>query len=479
MTEQDLTQLIEADRRLSQSIIWDIQRRYFLQNGMRAWQDDVVPHTISSNPVMARAYSQVAFNYVRDCVTAVNNNTFSLNSEQPIYIVELGAGSGRLAYHFLHQFHDRLAQSSLAELPIKFVMTDFVPEIVDFWQEHDHFKPWVEAGLLDFALFDVGDKRPLTLRHAHLTLTPDLLQNPLILIANYFFDSIPQDSFVIEDGQLCENLLTLYSSQPEPDLSDPTIWDRLELAYEAIPLMKPYYDVPEYNQILDEYESQLPDAAISFPNVGLDCVRFWQGFGNACVEPGRNGRILLLSSDRGYTLPHDLIGQENPLPNLHGSFSLMVNYHAIGQFVEQSGGLALHPEHYQENIQVAAYLLGQLPQQGLETQQSFAEAIAMNGPNEFFAIKQALAPHLESLTLAQLLSYLRLSAWDADVFRDCFPTLLAHVQGESPVWYADVANAITHIQQQYLPLDETDDFEEMIRKLFEEMGIEENFLEAE
>lgn len=45
--------------------------------------------------------------------------------------------------------------------------------------------------------------------------------NPFILIANYFFDSIPQDSFVIENEQLCQNLLTLYGSQPEPDLSDP------------------------------------------------------------------------------------------------------------------------------------------------------------------------------------------------------------------------------------------------------------------
>ncbi len=478
MTNQDSIHLIEADRRLSQSTIWDIQRHYFLQNGMLAWQDDVIPHSISSNPVMARAYSQIAFAYLRDCVAAAKDAAFSLNPEQPIYIVELGAGSGRLAYHFLHQFHDRLAQSMPAKLPIKFIMTDFVPEIVDFWQQHDRFKPWVEAGLLDFALFDVAEKRPfrfrsaqaLTLRHANLTLTPDLLQNPLILIANYFFDSIPQDSFVIEDGQLCENLLTLYSSQPEPDLTDPTIWNRLELAYEAIPLMKPYYDVAEYNQILDDYEDRLPDAIISFPNVGLDCVRFWQGFGN--------GRILLLSSDRGYTLPDDLVAQENPLPNLHGSFSLMVNYHAIGQFVAQSGGLALHPEQYQENIQVAAYLLGQLPQVGLETRQAFADAVTNGGPNDFFAIKQALEPHLDSLTLAQLLSYLRLSVWDTDIFRDCFPTLLARVQEESSVWYADVINAITHVRQQYLPLNAVDDLDEMIGKLFDEMGVENNFPEA-
>ena len=477
MTEQNPAHIIAADQRLSQSLIWEIQRKYFLNNGMLGWQDDVVPHTISSNPVMARAYSQVAMAYLRDCVTAVSNQSFSLNPDQPIYIIELGAGSGRLAYHFLHQFHNRLAQSSISELPIKFIMTDFVPEIVDFWVQHEHFKPWVDAGLLDFALFDVDEKRKLrsaqalTLHHAKTTLTPELLQNPLILIANYFFDSIPQDSFVIEEGQLCENLLTLYSSQPEPDLGDPTIWDRLELAYEAIPLAEPYYKTDTYNQILDMYEANLPDTSISFPNVGLDCLQFWQGFGN--------GRVLLLSSDRGYTLPDDLVRQEDPLPNLHGSFSLMVNYHAIGQFVELGGGRTLHPPHYQENIQVAAFILGEIPQDGIETQQAFADAIANRGPNEFFAIKQALESHLAVLTLGQLLSLLRISAWDADIFRDCYPNLMARVQEESPVWYADVSNALANIRQQYLPLREDDDLDELIQNLLDEMGIEDISPEAE
>ncbi|MCP4423296.1 MAG: hypothetical protein GY803_02270 [Chloroflexi bacterium] len=43
--------IIAADQRLSQSLLWEIQRRYFLRNGMKAWQNDEVPHDISSNPV--------------------------------------------------------------------------------------------------------------------------------------------------------------------------------------------------------------------------------------------------------------------------------------------------------------------------------------------------------------------------------------------------------------------------------------------
>ncbi len=471
-TVQSSTHIIAADQRLSQSLIWQIQRHYFQQKGMMAWQADEVPHTISSNPFMARAYAQVVMGYLRDCVAAS-----PINPDQPIYIVELGAGSGRLAYHFLHQFYPRFQQSVLADLPITFVMTDFVPEIVDFWQAQERFQPWLAAGLLDFALFDVMDKRPLTLRHANITLAPNHVQNPLILIANYFFDSIPQDSFVIEDGQLCQNLLTLTSSQPEPDLSDPTIWDRLELAYEAIPLAEPSYAEPVYNQILEEYEAILPDTAVSFPNVGLDCVRYWQGFGGACPEPGRRGHALLLTADRGHTLLDSLINQEPPLPNLHGSFSLMVNYHAIGQYVELAGGLALHPAQYQDNLQVAAYLLGQQPQDGLETRQAFADAIGQTGPDDFFALEQALEPHLNNLTLPQLLSYLRLSVWDAAIFRDCHPALLTQVQQADPVWYEDVYQVVMQVWRQYLPLGDEDEMVDLIRPLLTMMGISESVLD--
>jgi len=47
--------IIAADQRLSHSLIWQIQREYFLRQGMKAWQDDVVPHQISSSPFTARS----------------------------------------------------------------------------------------------------------------------------------------------------------------------------------------------------------------------------------------------------------------------------------------------------------------------------------------------------------------------------------------------------------------------------------------
>ncbi len=456
--------IIEADKPLSQSLLWQIQRAYFLQNGMKAWQDDVVPSDISSNPVMARTYSQIVFGYLRDCFAAAQTGEFALDPNQPINIVELGAGSGRLAYHFLQTFLPRYQQSPFASQPIRYIMTDFVPQILDFWQGNGRFQPYIDAGILDFGLFDVMDReRPFTLVNSGETFSPDTVQNPVILIANYFFDSIPQDSFVVDDGLLCQNLLTLTSSQPEPDLADPTIWDRLQLHYEPIPLEKSFYTEPLYNQILDDYEAALPEANFSFPNVGLDCVRYWQRFGN--------GRLLLLTSDRGYTLPDSLLDQPDPLPNLHGSFSLMVNYHAISEYISRSGGVVCQVPHYQDNIQVLATILGQIPQQAQETRLAFANAVGEGGPDDFQALKTVVEKQYAAMSLPQFLSFLRLSGWDAAVFRDCLPHFQKRIAEADPVWYGDVVAALHNIRQCYLPLSEPDPLIVQIERLLDEIGL--------
>lgn len=456
--------ILEADRRLSQSLIWKIQRDYFLNNGMKAWQDDVVPHYISCNPYMARAYGQVIFGFLRDCEDAVRKGEFLFDPHEPIYIVELGAGTGRLGNHFLHQFFPRLKKSRFADLQFKYILTDFVPEIVTFWHQHGKLKPWVEAGVLDMGLFDIMDPRPLHLIHSQQTLAPEAVKNPIILFANYFFDTIPQDCFKQQEGQLCENLLTVKSDRQDPDLSAPNILQQFELSYEAIPLSPPYYENPLYDEILADYENSLPDTTFTFPNVGLDGIRFWQQYGR--------GRLLLLSSDKGYAQAESLIDETAEKIKHHGSFSLMVNFHAMSQYVLKSGGTVLHPSHYQDNIQIMGFLLGEMPSAGRETGQAFAEAISSGGPDDFFAMEKMLSRDYDFFSLPQLLSFLRFSGWDGMIFQDCFAALLAQVIRAEPIWYPDVRDALMAIWQQHLPLNEEDELRSKVVHLLGQMGFE-------
>jgi hypothetical protein len=92
----EATYVVEEPRRLSASRLWEIQRRYFEQAGVGAWSGGTVPTYVTTNAFIARAYARVVAAYLRD-----RRQAGYCGAAEPAYIVELGAGSGRLAYHFL------------------------------------------------------------------------------------------------------------------------------------------------------------------------------------------------------------------------------------------------------------------------------------------------------------------------------------------------------------------------------------------
>src|SRR6185369_11831847 len=86
---------LEENQRLSESLLWRLQRNYFERQGIEAWRSGAVPHHITSSPFIADAYAKVVMGFLRD---------WKLDRRAPIYIVELGSGSGRFAYAFLKKF---------------------------------------------------------------------------------------------------------------------------------------------------------------------------------------------------------------------------------------------------------------------------------------------------------------------------------------------------------------------------------------
>ena len=80
-------------------------------------------------------------------------------------------------------------------------MTDFTRANFNFWTSHPSLAPHVASGLLDFALFDASVDRTLTLHHSNLTLSPEsLTTNPMVVLANYLFDTLRHDVFQVGGG---------------------------------------------------------------------------------------------------------------------------------------------------------------------------------------------------------------------------------------------------------------------------------------
>lgn len=436
--------ILEQGKPFSQSFIWKLQRAFFEQQGNQAWSEGIVPHYITSNPYMANAYAGLVLGWLRDWRAG------GLDLAKPLYIVELGAGHGRFAYHFLKKLEPRWRRSAFAHLPIRYIMTDLAEKNIAHWRAHALLRPFVAKGMLDFARFDAEQPAPLALLESGEILSGETLCNPVVIFANYFFDSVSQDSFVFQQGELFENTVTVTSPLADPDLSDPGVLETISITEEKQAMQPDYYADPDWNRLLQAYKETLPDTVIGFPTAALACLSFFR--------QASRGRLLLLSADKGYIRDDALVDARSPDPVHHGAaFSLSVNYHAVAAYTKLYAGLVLQPAHAHASILVCAFLLG-APQSGMpETRQSYDDMIEQSGPDEFYTLLKVLEGKYDGMLVSQMLTILRLSGWDAHLFMEMFMPLLGKVGSATEALKRELRAAAVNLWDMYYPIGESRD----------------------
>ena len=450
---------LEEQQRLSRSILWEQQRRFFAAQGIDAWRKSIVPHYISSNTFIARSYSRVVSGFLRDCLAG----GMITNPSQPIYIVELGAGSGRFACHFLNAFQDSAERFRQEGLRARYVMTDFASRTLDYWKTHPFLKSFVERGRLAFARFDAGQDSTIEIHGCRETLAPDTLKNPLVVLANYFFDSIPQDLFSIRNGELHEQVISVFAQNGVVDPDEPGLLDRIQIAFEGRPIRDDYYGERELDELLQDYRCRLEDTFLLFPCAAIRCIR---DLNRLC-----GGRMLLLAADQGYSSEEELAMQKEPVFNRHGSISMMVNYDALGKFVARRGGQVSHPAHRPASLNVSCFLLGFPANATPETLRAYEDAIARFGPDDFFTLKKGIEKMYETLSLPQILAYLRFSGGDAHLFLGVLPALLRLVDSCSAEEREDMRRVLRQVWENYYPIGEELDLAFQIGVLLYRAGL--------
>ena len=428
---------LETKQRLSRSVVWKLQRDYFAREGIDAWRSGAVPHHITNSPFMADAYARVVCGFLRDCLAVPKGTQSSIDLSEPVYFIELGSGSGRFAYVFLKKFLQLHANSVLKDVRVKYVMTDFAEQNLDYSGTHPWLQSFIEDGSLDFAQFDIEHDRNLTLLQSGEVLSPGNVRNALVVIANYVFDSVPQDAFYAGDGQLFEALATTET----PTESDLTV------SFDHNLIDGHYYDDPKWNSILEEYKQRLSHTAFLFPTAALQCIRN--------LNDLSSGRMLLLSGDKGFS--HDAAlteGRGMPVFSFHGSFSMMVDYQIIGEYCRHLGARVLNPPVPPEHLNVSAFLFGDTPGDFIETRHAYAEAVEKFGPDDFVILKEGVSRVYESLSLDEILAFVRLSCWDYKRFCEYLPALKKHLPGMTDVQKQKLHDAIGRVWDCYLPIGE-------------------------
>ena len=206
-----------------------------------------------------------------------------LDPTEPLYIVELGAGSGKFSFYMLQALN---AMQDVCDFPLSkivYVMTDFTESNFKFWKDHPGLAPFIESGQLDIAIFDAVNDTSITLHHSKVTIAPGTVKNPLCVVANYLFDTLCHDIFQVEQMKLKEGLISVGSKRAEePDPLDPEIIKRFDNHFKYDEIDDDYYatedsDAPHFRRILhwyrDHFGSSPTGASILLPIGALRAMR--------------------------------------------------------------------------------------------------------------------------------------------------------------------------------------------------------------
>ncbi|RYG41306.1 hypothetical protein EON68_03230, partial [archaeon] len=323
--------------------------------------------------------------------------------------MEVGAGHGRLSFLILAELMKAREMWPGAPAdglpPFRWIISDFSSANFDFWMSHERLRPFFEAGICLAATFDATRDNVLTLSDGR-RLQPGSLRNPIVAIANYVFDTLYQDAFRIVEGQLQQAYVATYSASaqrgildvaaaeeaqraaagasettqvPPPQVAPAERDDTAESSQAAndaagdavgdaaaaaaaddianMRLVWEYrlcdptsvYDDVHMQAVLRVYAARLRNASLLIPAGGIRALD--------TLAALAGGRILMLCGDKAHNHEEELTSIRDPHVAVHGSFSMMVNFHAVRLFALAKGGFALHTPHL-EGFKCSAFVLG-------------------------------------------------------------------------------------------------------------------------
>lgn len=399
---------LDSSKPFSQSKLWELQARYYAERGIQAWRTGEVPHYVTSNPAMGKTYAELVYAFL--CDLGRKGQT-----QETVYLLELGAGHGRLCYHFWKNL-EVLLQAEVSPVPsLCYILSDMHGNNQDFWHAHPRLQPYFEKGWIDFAVYDATQPAELQLALAKTQLSTNSLSQPLIAIANYFFDSIPQELFFISEQEIYPTWVSLEIPATAKDASPKEMLKHIQVNYEVQAATENPYAEPYLKDLLDHYAQTLRPTHLLFPDTGIRCLHHLR-------QLSQQG-LLLLTADKGSHRATALDRRHPPTLAKHGSFSLSVNYHALKSYCQSEKGLPLFPKHHTAYLQIGCLLFVSEPTTFRGTQLAFDRFVNTFGPDDYFSLKKFLEGEIPEMDFRTLMASIRLSGYDARLFLQLAPQL--------------------------------------------------------
>ncbi len=552
--------VIEDYTKFSKSKLWDLMMRFYDENGISSWSDGIVPHFISSNAFIGKTYAKLLHGFFKDWVILrekkqqlekkkkeeedddhvqsnpatctcshhenhEDNNQENDHDDEVFYIIELGGGTGKLAFYILKALEEMKDILAIPFERIVYVLTDFTQSNITFWQQQqqqsqsaNNLKPYIDSGRLEFAKFEAENDTELILQPSGTILKKEgnnARNYPICIIANYLIDTLSNDFFQIQNGLLKEGLISIgvntdeyelkYNENGKVNYNDPQIIDNLmnEFQYKDVDGNSfyedddgdrtiPKEDVIHYSQIMSWYQQYYAsggddknDGGASFhiPIGFLKAVRHLSDL--SCDN------AFIIAGDKGSSNPEHFRGLSDPHMALHGSFSLMVNFHAIGLYVQSRGGRIWCGNQEELSLHINCFLLlsddddngdgdnivgsnesrlllpsnmdvDSIPTKEEEEKKkkhedfaffthTFENTVNAFSPNDFFVLQKALQAEANP-TLLSVVSMMKLSNWDPETFYKFREVILSSLHKCGERLCNDISKGIPKLWDNYYHL---------------------------
>ena len=467
--------MFDPPSRLSHSALWRLNHSYYSSYGHLPFANGTVPHFITSNAYTAHHTAQVILAHL------LAHPPQQLPApQQPLYIVEAGAGHARhtfLTLQALSALVSDTAASSTARLPAwRYVCTDISMDGLRALRCHPSLQPFIHAQRLDFALLSDdcygvdggsggGGGGGYEL---HCLVSGDVIsrhtnQNPILLSAAYTLSALACDAWQQRPDGLYEGRISLWTEQADGDCidrTDPQLLQRLTERWEWVRVDSKQADTyypPKLQSVFEQSVKRLAGVAGSsqpcysflFPVSALLLLYRFLSLSH--------NQLTLLVLDKAHTLAADTAATPDALrpPHLarHGSTSVMLSLLPLHIAVEAVRYGVTETSGWREGGFVASLMSTQLPTAGTVVVRLAFQRLKGLTPDGFSVLIRCVRDGEAGLGV--LCWLLRLAHHDCDVYYRVSHRLLAllHETVTNDKQRADLIRDCQQLMRNYYPLD--------------------------
>lgn len=372
---------VDGPTALSNSTLWRSLRAFYEEQGPAAFTSGVVPWRITSCPLLAASYADASAAFARDAGARSR-----AAPRGPLQIVELGGGTGRLAFHLMRALDAR-------QVDFHYQFTDASASTVTAAGRHPQLQPWIERGRLSIQRLDALDPARL-----------EVGEGPVVVVANYLFDSLPHDAWRADGGEALAQHVELWSPELGAALEH-TDWKFVEATAPADP------------PVLG-YAARVGSGRFLWPTGPIASL-------SALAARLRRPHLWLIA-DKGPATADEVRGQDTASLAKHGCVSALVNFDALRAWAGWRPFLG----PAQAQMRFGAYALVQGLREVPQLREAWQESAAANLPLQAVKLFEQLAA--EPAALPQLLQALAFTRFDPDSLLKITASLRERLSAQTP-----------------------------------------------